>query len=91
MSTTVEQIRAEIDAFKVNLITKADGFVGRAGVTAAQVSEFLTQVGVTRPESPEVVEARAELADLKARVRATVEALPLDYHVRQTALAEFGV
>lgn len=89
--TTVEQIRAEIDAFKSNVVSAADAFADQGQVTRAQVEEFLTTVGIERPESPEVRQAREELAALKATVRTAVEAVVVDDYSRRVALSAMGL
>lgn len=89
--TTVEQIRAEIEAFKAHTVSVLDGFAAQGYTNTAAVNELLTEVGIERPEAPEVRQAREELAALKSSVRAAVENREADQFRRNTVLRELGL
>lgn len=89
--TTVEQIQAEIENFKVTVVRAADNFASHGHISQAQADAFLVSVGIERPVSPEVAAAREELTALKASVRAAVEATVGDDYSRRTALSAMGL
>lgn len=88
---TVEDIRTEIENFKAGVVRAADRFAAQGHVTREQADTFLTNVGIERPEASEVLQAREELAALKATVRRAVEDQVGDDYSRRTALAEMGL
>lgn len=89
--TTVEQIRTEIDAFKANTVRVLDGFAAQGYTTTESVNDLLAQVGIERPEAPEVSQAREELAALKTSLRNAVTAKVENSYYRSTALRELGL
>lgn len=89
--TTVEQIRAEIDTFKANAVQVLDGFAAQGYTNTDAVNELLAEVGIDRPEAPEVREAREELAALKASLRAAVVARTPNALHRSEALGALGL
>lgn len=89
--TTVEQIRAEIDTFKATVVQTLDNFAGQGYTTTDSVNELLTEVGIARPEAPEVRQAREELTALKAAVRDAVTARTPNELYRRSALEALGL
>ena len=89
--TTVEQIQAEVEAFKATVVTAVDGFVRNHHVTQVEADAFLSGLGIERPESPEVRQAREELAALKAAVREAVTSKVADDYSRRVALQAMGL
>lgn len=89
--TTVEQITAEIDAFKATVVRALDGFAAQSYTTTDAVNELLAEVGIERPESPEVRQAREELAALKDAVRTAVANRVTSELYRRSALEAMGL
>ena len=89
--TTVEQIAAETEQFKATVVAAVDNFARLGHVTQGQANDFLATVGIDRPESPEVRQAREALDALKASVRAAVANTVSDDYSRRTALSAMGL
>lgn len=89
--TTVEQIAAETEQFKATVITAVDNFARLGHVSQVEVDNFLATVGIDRPESPEVRQAREALDALKASVRTAVESVVSDDYSRRIALSAMGL
>lgn len=89
--TTVEQIRAEIETFKATVVRALDGYAAQGYTTTDSVNELLAEVGIDRPEAPEVAAAREELTELKASVRRAVTARTPNALYRSEALAALGL